>query len=116
MKRTCLLLVSSLLLGCGIGDKPCQPGAAPADCGGVEIQVQAVMDDKCKACHSEVPIAGAPGGFRLDIYEGPDGTESRAARVIARSLDGTMPPGGGLSTEQTATISKWDSCRCMIEE
>ena len=115
MKRACLLL-TLLLSACGIGDKPCQPGAAPADCGGIEIQVQAVMDTKCAGCHAEVPVAGAPGGFRLDIFEGPDGTDSRAQRVIVRSLDGSMPPGAGLPTEEMATISKWDSCRCMIEE
>lgn len=116
MKRALLPLLLLSLSACGIGDKPCQPGAAPADCGGIEIQVQTVMDAKCASCHGEMPIAGAPGGFRLDIFEGTDGTDSRAARVIARSLDGTMPPGGGLTTEETATISKWDSCRCMIEE
>ena len=123
-------LRASLLLGlalaislqaCGIGDLPCQPTASDADCAMGEARVQEIMDTHCATCHGESPVGGAPGGFRLDIYQGRT-PEERAtlemqSRVLARSLDRTMPPAGltPLSSEEIAALEAWSNCQCNAQ-
>lgn len=116
----CGALCMSLLTipSCGIGDQPCQPTLPPEACGDNEAAVQAIMDAHCAACHGQTPVAGAPGGFRLDIYDGAmtgeRGTLQTRDRVTIRSLDGTMPPAGlpALTREQLETLEEWNSCQC----
>ncbi len=100
--------------GCGLGTQVCQPNTRTADCDDIDLRVQQVMQDHCVQCHSDPPTAGAPGGFRLDVYDGPNGTQSRMARVLARSLDGTMPPAGlpALDEADLETLRSWDACQC----
>lgn len=111
-------LASTTSCGCGIGDQPCQPSLPVEDCGDNEVAVQAIMDAHCAACHGQTPVAGAPGGFRLDVYDGSPagekGTLQTQDRVIARSVDGTMPPAGipALSAAQIETLETWSSCQC----
>ncbi|MEC9398239.1 MAG: hypothetical protein VYE40_12060 [Myxococcota bacterium] len=100
--------------GCGLGTQVCQPNTRTTDCDDIDLRVQQVMQDHCVQCHSDPPTAGAPGGFRLDVYEGNNGTQSRMARVLARSLDGTMPPPGlpALDEADLETLRSWDACQC----
>lgn len=128
MTRTVSCLASVLLCcgavallsmtSCGIGDQPCQPTLPVEACGDNEVAVQAIMDTHCAACHGQTPVAGAPGGFRLDVYDGSLtgelGTLQRQERVIARSINSTMPPVGfpALSAEQIETLETWSSCQC----
>ncbi len=101
--------------GCGLGDKVCEVGAPPGDCDEVEPRVQAAMEDHCVSCHGATPINGAPGTFRLDIFDSEEqGTDSVADRVILRSVNGSMPPPGGdaLSTDALDALALWEACRC----
>lgn len=120
----CLMCLGTALVwtaSCGIGDQPCQASLPPEACGDNEQEVQAIMDAHCASCHGQTPVAGAPGGFRLDIYDGTElgvqGTLQKLDRVIARSVDGTMPPAGlpALSTAQLETLESWSSCQCSAQ-
>jgi mono/diheme cytochrome c family protein len=85
-----------------------QGGAAAAD--GVPCDVAAVFAAKCNSCHGPTPSGGAP--LSLVTYDdlaaksGIDG-KSEVERSILRMTQGTMPPGGGASAAEIATLQAW---------
>ncbi len=74
-------------------------------------EVEAIVVAYCTECHTSPAINGAPGYFRLDVYDDEgdlSGAASMAARIVSRADAGTMPPGGGGPSEaEIATLEAW---------
>jgi hypothetical protein len=73
-----------------------------------------LLERECSLCHSDPPALGAPGGFRLDRYDGAAagggllGAYEKRDRIAARSVAGTsMPSGGPLSDADRAYLQEW---------
>ncbi len=63
-------------------------------------EVKTIIDNNCINCHR---VGGSgPGDFTTQA-----GVAARAAQVKARTANGSMPPGGGLSAAQIALIGCW---------
>ena len=75
------------------------------------------VDRYCTGCHSSLLPEGyrnaAPLGVDLDRHAD---LEAWAERIAARTLDGTMPPGGGPTTEELAQLEEWLICDGWIPE
>jgi mono/diheme cytochrome c family protein len=77
----------------------------PNDQGGQEIsyaaKVDAVVQAKCATCHK-------PGGSyaQLPLTNFAE-VNAKSDRVVARSVAGTMPPGGGLPDAEKALFKQW---------
>lgn len=72
--------------------------------------VKPILSTYCSGCHGATPAAGAPAGFRLDVFgtAGVKGAHDMAARIKARAVDArTMPPSSPLPAEQLALLSAW---------
>jgi len=95
-----------------------EAGVIPAD-------VQAVFDGSCAGCHTG---GGTSGGLSLDASDGWDNTVDVAAAVggtriscgdaagsvvYSRMADGSMPPGGGVSDADLATVGDWIDGGCQ---
>lgn len=101
-----------LLLACGAAADSAAPGACDrqpsltyANWG------QGYLERYCNGCHS-AHIAtdqrnGAPTGVDFDDYEG---VLRYSDRILARSLDGTMPPGGGPTEAELTMLQEWSAC------
>jgi hypothetical protein len=106
------------LVACGsVGDadrKPPLDTASEVACdpaNGWDPFARGYLTTWCTPCHSESLIgadrAGAPVGVDLDSWAG---ASLWADRVAHRSLDDTMPPGGGPSEAERARIAEWVAC------
>lgn len=63
-------------------------------------EVKTIIDNNCISCHR---VGGTgPGDFTTQA-----GVAARAAQVKARTGNGSMPPGGGLTAAQIALIGCW---------
>jgi hypothetical protein len=63
-------------------------------------EVKTIIDNNCISCHR---VGGSgPGDFTTQA-----GVAARAAQVKARTANGSMPPGGGLTAAQIALIGCW---------
>jgi mono/diheme cytochrome c family protein len=76
--------------------------------------VYALFHDHCLVCHGAPPNRGAPGYFRLDVYDdsgGVLGAKTMAAPVLGNVRAGTMPPaardGDGVGPNGLAMLQKW---------
>ena len=79
--------------------------------------VRPILMSNCVRCHTDPPIAGAPGYLRLDRYDNwplDDGTMAVGAaavapNVTARVLAGTMPPvfNNPLTGRQQEILELW---------
>lgn len=115
---TVLLLTVLIAMTACEGDK-LDPGAssetpqadAAGGAGGVVAYVPDIEQfflDHCLACHSATPLSGsrrgAPGSLNFDTYEDAVRWSDRASRRIR---GGTMPPGGGVPTEDRDLFAAW---------
>lgn len=77
-----------------------------------------LMDQQCAGCHSslmpEGQRGGAPLGVDLDTYAGVLQWVERV-EVRATGPEPTMPPGGGLSDEESAHLVEWLDCAVFPE-
>ncbi len=62
-------------------------------------EVKSIIDNNCVSCHG-------PGSARGDLST-PAAVASRASQVKARTGNGSMPPGGGLTPAQINLIACW---------
>lgn len=74
--------------------------------------VQQVLSDHCVNCHGTDPNRGAPGDFRLDVYESTGGKRGAAemAQETAEVVgEGEMPPGPGaqLGPNDKKILEEW---------
>ena len=81
-----------------------------------EIDVKPLLADHCLLCHDYPAKRGAPGNFRLDVYDSTNGV--RAARSEAdkfiKSIDeDEMPPsalwGDGVGPNGKALLHNWQA-------
>jgi hypothetical protein len=82
-------------------------GAAPAT--GVPCDVATVFATSCNSCHGSTPSGGAPISLvtLADLTaKAPDG-KTYAEDSLARMQAGTMPPGGGATPAEIATLQAW---------
>ncbi len=104
--------------GVVVDDTGTTEGSIPAD-------VQAVFDGSCAGCHTG---GGTNGGLSLDASDAWDNTVDVAAAVggtriscgdaagsvvYSRMADGSMPPGGGVSEADLATVGDWIDGGCQ---
>lgn len=110
--RAALLVVIALpLAACpGFGDRELESalrgGSGDPDC----AQVLAVMEARCNSCHGVPTAGGAPDYLRLDTFEDVDGVlglVNQSGRVVARTQDGTMPPGVTMDREELRLLERW---------
>lgn len=93
-------------------------GGTSSDDGGW-CKVKAILDAKCKSCHTTPPVAGAP--FPLETYADltaahPTMAGKKVYERVAVRVDGAqsqaenlgvMPPGTQLPADDVATIKAW---------
>ena len=100
-----------LTAGCrfGIADIPQVP-----DNPTWENDVTFIMEDHCVLCHGSPAARGAPGHFRLDVYDdvgGAMGAKTMAGSIVMETMKDSMPPsaawGDGLGPNAKATLKKW---------
>ena len=94
--------------------EPTADTAAPLDCSnpGTWATVgQPLALTWCTGCHSShlagADRHGAPDAIDLDSLAG---WQAHGARSRARAIDGTMPPGGGLSDADRRALGTWVGC------
>jgi mono/diheme cytochrome c family protein len=70
--------------------------------------------DHCLVCHGSPPNRGAPGYFRLDVYDdanGVSGAKTMAGSALRRVNGKTMPPaaqsGDGVGPNGVQMLQKW---------
>lgn len=97
-----------LLLGCG------DPESVDPSCETSMLRWEntgGIVLGYCAPCHgqdvSDATRQSAPSSVNLDTY---DGVYSHRERVHARVLEGTMPPGGGLTDTDVALLDEWLRC------
>jgi len=93
----------------GVSDIPSVP-----DNPTFETDVKPLLAQHCLMCHGSPPDRGAPGGFRLDVYNDVGrvkGAKSKAKDFIGQVNDDSMPPSGlwgdGVGTNGKALLKKW---------
>ena len=94
--------------------------AAPLDCAAAGTWAtvgQPLALTWCTGCHSSHLDGGdrhgAPDSVNLDSLAG---WQAHGARSRARAIDGTMPPGGGLSAADLAALRVWVGCGAPGDE
>ncbi len=74
---------------------------------------QGFMDQYCNGCHSSLVPApyrnDAPESVNFDTYAAVIAQRERIS-VRTDSLEPTMPPGGGPTTEELEVLHEWLSC------
>jgi cytochrome c553 len=107
------VLLAALVAGCpGFGTQVAQGliGEA-ADFPTYDGDVKLILDAYCISCHTSPAAGGAPGYFRLDVFDtsgGVSGAHDMAERIVARTTAGTMPLGGPvLADAEIETLTKW---------
>lgn len=103
-----LAVALSLAVGCG-SEGPldvCPPNSQEQQDLGANI-----LFFTCIGCHSNqlegADRAGAPPGSDFD---NADLIKAQADEIYARSIDGTMPPGGGLNEMQLESLRAYLAC------
>jgi hypothetical protein len=105
------------LAGCpGIGDREIEdaPLLAPDEIPTFTEHVAPILETHCLACHGEVPQAGAPSYFRLDLCEDTDvlGAQSQSLNIVRRVLESPaapMPPFGPAPTAgEGDALRRWE--------
>jgi cytochrome c553 len=68
-----------------------------------------VLARNCWACHGVVPAGGAPTSLvtLADLEKAAPANGTYAQDSLVKVQDGTMPPGGGVSSADVATLSTW---------
>lgn len=106
-------LPALLLAACAAEPDPCdtEPALTEAGFG------RPFVDRYCTGCHSAL----LPDGYRNDAPLGVDldrhaDLAQWADRIAARTLDGSMPPGGGPTDEELAMLREWLVCDGWVEE
>ena len=101
-----------------IGDESCSPRQVREGEAIGEDEALALIDQYCGTCHQDPPLYGAPYPLtdRESLLEGPSGLRP-LDRVVARLLDGTMPPAGQPqpSPEIAQALIDWATCDSGLE-
>ena len=118
--RTTLLLSGLLCLGCSEENDTSEPLMATGPCAETPRVTYAnfgrgFMIEYCQGCHASTtvdrhgaPGEGDPGGpVYFDTIEQ---AWSQADRILARALDETMPPGGGVTGDDLVRLEWWLTC------
>ena len=81
-----------------------------------EADVKPYLADHCVLCHGSPPGRGAPGDFRLDIYDYDTakdilGAKNMAPQIVSATKNDSMPPsakwGDTLGPKGKAMLQKW---------
>lgn len=104
MRWTMATLALLALSGCpGFGDKTLAELEGVGGDVTYHADIRPIIEARCFPCHTSPPKFGAPNP--LDSY---DLAVTFANRIHARAvLEGTMPPGGGVSDAEKARIAAW---------
>ncbi len=98
------------LAGCGTKQNPVQVLELTTQSVTWCADVKPIMEQYCTSCHASTLSGsarqGAPNSVDLDTYAG---VRQSADRVVARMDAGSMPPGGGVPTDQIATVAAWQA-------
>jgi hypothetical protein len=79
-----------------------------------DADVKPLLDDHCNLCHGKNESYGAPGNFRLDVYDNVGSTAG--AKAMARSIveevdEDSMPPaaewGDGMGPNGKKLLKRW---------
>ena len=65
--------------------------------------MDAVIKAKCATCHR---VGGSFAQLPLSNF---DEVKAKGDRVVIRSVDGTMPPGGGLGDAEKNLLKQWQA-------
>lgn len=105
-------LAVGLTAACGPNPAPTGTGGTGGNAGGGNnpfCAVKQVLDAKCTSCHADIPNSGAP--MPLTSYAATQRNGLNGQKIFsligARVASGTMPPGGGLSAQEQATLVDW---------
>jgi mono/diheme cytochrome c family protein len=82
------------------------------------VDVEPIFANHCNLCHGAPPERGAPKNFVLDSYNDTGtylGAKSMAGTVALQVKNGTMPPKGGLGTNNAAILEKWASIGAPLD-
>ena len=105
---TALLLALACAIGCG-SDGPL--GECPPNSQGQQDLGESIVFITCTGCHVSTlegaARQGAPVGSDFDDLEL---IKAQAEDMYARSIDGTMPPGGGLNEAQLESLRIYLTC------
>lgn len=87
------------------------PPPSSGDPTGVPCDVQTMLAHQCGSCHGAPPTSGAPNSLvsyaDLTAMSKADPARTEAQLALARMQDGTMPPGGGATATDVATLQAW---------
>jgi cytochrome c553 len=104
-----LAIAFSLAVGCGGDEGPV--GSCPPNSQEQQDSGSFILFTTCIGCHSEnlsgADRQGAPPGSNFDNAEL---IKAQAAEIYERSIDGTMPPGGGLNDMQLESLRAYLAC------
>jgi hypothetical protein len=111
LRRSGVAVTVALTASChyGIADIPSVP-----DNPTYNRDIYPLYNDHCLLCHGSPPDRGAPGYFRLDVYDdigGVAGAQSMAASSLGDIKSGRMPPaaknGDGVGPHGLEMLQKW---------
>lgn len=110
-------LILSMLAACGGKDDTAPPSDDTAPPGLCDDPVTANWDnfgrgfltENCQACHAADAAErnGAPETVTFDTIED---VATHQDRILARVLEGSMPPSGGVSDDDVAKLEVWLTC------
>lgn len=111
------VLAAAAIAGCYMSSGLIDPGGqsstttSTGDSTGVPCDVETVLAHSCQSCHGAPPSTNVPTSLvsygDLTQPSKTDPSKSELQLGVERMQAGTMPPGGGASASDIATLQNW---------